>query len=111
MSAAILGLLAKGKTHQGALFGYARDDRPWGGPLPPAVIYVYTDGRKNHSPVPQLSTFTGVLQVDGWRGFKALASRRDAGAITLAFCWSHARRGFFQVDTKDYESWTQNLND
>ena len=24
---------------------------------------------------------------------------------------SNYRRGFFQVDTKDYESWTQNLND
>ena len=96
-----LPVMAKGKTqnkvHRGALFGYARDDSPWNGPLPPAVVYVYTDGRKHKSPLPQLSGFSGVLQVDGWRGFKALAGSRDPGAIILAFCWSHARRGFFEV--------------
>jgi transposase len=92
-----LPVLAKGKTHKGALFGYARDDRPWNGPLPPAVVYVYTDGRKNDSPLPQLGNFSGVLQVDGWRGFKALASSRKADEIILAFCWSHGRRGFYEV--------------
>ena len=92
-----LPVMAKGKTHKGALFGYARDDSPWDGPLPPAVVYVYTDGRKHSSPLPQLAGFTGVLQVDGWRGFKALAGKRDPGTVTLAFCWSHARRGFFEV--------------
>ncbi len=92
-----LPVMAKGKTLKGALFGYARDDSPWNGPLPPAVVYVYTDGRKHKSPLPQLAGFSGVLQVDGWRGFKALAGSRDPGAIILAFCWSHARRGFFEV--------------
>ena len=42
-----LPVMAKGKTHKGALFGYARDDSPWDGPLSPAVVYVYTDGRKH----------------------------------------------------------------
>lgn len=92
-----LPVLAKGKTFKGALFGYVRDDRPWNGPLPPAAVYVYTDGRKHESPLPQLGTFTGVLQVDGWRGFKALAAGRELGAIILAFCWSHARREFYDV--------------
>ena len=81
-----LPVMAKGKTLKGALFGYARDDSPWDGPLPPAVVYVYTDGRKHSSPLPQLAGFSGVLQVDGWRGFKALAASRDPGAIILAFC-------------------------
>ena len=92
-----LPVMAKGKTLKGALFGYARDDSPWNGPLPPAVVYVYTDGRKHSSPLPQLAGFYGVLQVDGWRGFKALTASRDPGAIILAFCWNHARRGFFEV--------------
>lgn len=92
-----LPVLAKGQTHKGALFGYARDHSGWDGPLPPAVVYVYTDGRKHASPLPQLGGFTGVLQVDGWRGFKALAGSRDPGVITLAFCWSHGRRGFYEV--------------
>jgi len=34
-----LPVMAKGKTHKGALFGYARDDSPWDGPLSPAVVY------------------------------------------------------------------------
>ena len=92
-----LPVLAKGKTHKGALFGYVRDDSPWGGPLPPVAVWVYTDGRKHASPLPQLGTFTGVLQVDGWKGFKDLAASTPNQAIILAFCWSHARREFYEV--------------
>ncbi len=92
-----LPVMAKGKTHKGALFGYVRDDSPWGGPLPPVAVWVYTDGRKHASPLPQLGTFIGVLQVDGWKGFKDLAASNPNLAIILAFCWSHARRGFYEV--------------
>jgi len=92
-----LPVLAKGKTHKGALFGYVRDDRPWNGPLPPVAVWVYTDGRKHASPLPQLGNFSGVLQVDGWKGFKDLAASTPNKAITLAFCWSHARREFYEV--------------
>lgn len=92
-----LPVMAKGKTHKGALFGYVRDDSPWDGPLPPVAVWVYTDGRKHASPLPQLSGFKGVLQVDGWKGFKNLAASNPNGAIILAFCWSHARREFYEV--------------
>ena len=92
-----LPVMAKGKTHKGALFGYVRDDSPWDGPLPPVAVWVYTDGRKHASPLPQLGTFSGVLQVDGWKGFKDLAASNPNGAIILAFCWSHARREFYEV--------------
>lgn len=34
-----------GKTKSGFLWGYAVDDRPWVGPSPPLVVYVYADGR------------------------------------------------------------------
>ena len=32
-------LLAKGKTVQARLWTYVRDDRPFGGPAPPAAVY------------------------------------------------------------------------
>jgi hypothetical protein len=43
-----------------------------------------------------------VLQVDGYDGFKRLALDRADSSVTLAFCWAHMRRGFydFWVSTK-----------
>jgi transposase len=86
-----------GKTRTGSLWGFARDDRPWAGELPPAVAYVYSEDRTYDRPKPQLAGFAGVLQVDGWGGFKRLTGGKDAGVLTLAFCWSHARRGFHEI--------------
>ena len=68
---------------------YARDDRPWGGPEPPGVAFVYSGNRATSSPALHLAGFRGVLQVDGYGVYKALA--KD-GAVDLAFCWAHARR-------------------
>src|SRR4051812_20917105 len=34
----------------------------------------------------------GILKVDGYVGYRALAER---GNIELAFCWSHVRRRFY----------------
>lgn len=39
-----------------------------------------------------LTGFKGVLQVDGYAGYRALAQRGD---VSLAFCWSHVRRRFY----------------
>jgi hypothetical protein len=73
---------------------YARDDRPWGGPEPPAVAYVYAPDRKAERPSAHLAGFRGVLQVDGYAGYRALA---EAGQVQLAFCWSHVRRRFYEI--------------
>ena len=40
--------------------------------------------------------FNGVLQVDGYDGFKRLAGDRVDQSVRLAFCWAHMRRAFFQ---------------
>jgi len=32
-------VLAKGKTTTGRLWTYVRDDRPFGGPAPPAAVF------------------------------------------------------------------------
>lgn len=84
----------RGRTKTGQLWAYARDDRPWGGADPPAVAYVYAPDRKAERPVEHLAGFTGVLQVDGYGGYAALARRRD---VQLAFCWAHVRRRFYEL--------------
>jgi transposase len=84
----------RGRTKTGQLWAYARDDRPWGGTAPPAVAYVYAPDRKSDRPVQHLKGFTGVLQVDGYAGYGALAA---TGAVQLAFCWAHWRRKFYEI--------------
>jgi transposase len=88
----------RGRTKTGRLWSYARDDRPWQGPLPPAVAYVYSENRQGAHPQSHLAAFAGVLQVDGYAGFNALAGegkQRKEGVVQFAFCWAHARRKFF----------------
>ncbi|MCP1758605.1 MULTISPECIES: IS66 family transposase [Bradyrhizobium] len=77
-------------------WAHAMDDRPWGGPSPPAVAYVFANGRGTEEIAGQLTGFSGILQVDGYAAYKALA-RHHGGAIQLAFCLAHARRKFVEV--------------
>ena len=84
----------RGRTKTGQLWAYARDDRSWGGSDPPAVAYVYAPNRKAGQPIAHLAGFTGVLQVDGYAGYRALTEQR---AVQLAFCWSHVRRRFYEL--------------
>jgi transposase len=84
----------RGRTKTGQLFAYARDDRPFGGPDPPGVAYVYAPDRKSARPIEHLAGFSGVLQVDGYGGYRALAEK---GAVSLAFCWAHVRRPFYEL--------------
>jgi transposase len=86
----------RGRTKTGYLWCYAVDDRPWRGPTHPAVAYIYAEDRKNARPAEHLAHFKGVLQVDGYGGFKRLAGDRTDATIRLAFCWAHMRRDFFQ---------------
>src|SRR6202035_5705932 len=42
--------------------------------------------------------YRGILQCDGYAAYKKLAGSRTAQpSITLAFCWSHVRRGFYDL--------------
>ena len=87
----------RGRTRQARLWTYVRDDRPFGGSDPPAVLYRYSPDRKGEHPRAHLATFQGILQADGYTGFKALYAD---GRITEASCWAHARRGFFEAYEK-----------
>ena len=77
----------RGRTKTGQLWAYARDDRPWGGADPPAVAYVYAPDRKAEQPIAHLAGFKGVLQVDGYAGYRALAREgRRAARLLLVAC-------------------------
>jgi transposase len=84
----------RGQTKTGQLFAYARDDRTWGGLGPPGVAYLYAPDRKAEHPIRHLAGFNGMLQVDGYAGYKVLAARN---AVSLAFCWAHVRRRFYEL--------------
>jgi hypothetical protein len=85
----------RGRTKTGQLWAYARDDRPWGGDDPPMVAYVYAADRKGERAEAHLGDFAGILQVDGYGGYAALARRRQQ--ISLAFCWAHVRRKLYEL--------------
>ena len=85
----------RGRTKTGQLWAYACDDRPWSGDDPPMVAYVYAADRKSERAETHLGDFVGILQVDGYGGYAALARRRNQ--IHLAFCWAHVRRKFYEL--------------
>ena len=73
------------KTKTGYLWAIARDDRAWEGTDPPAVAYLYAPGRGAEHAVAQLAGFNGVLQVDGYAAYNALADPgRIGGPVSLA---------------------------
>jgi transposase len=84
----------RGRTKTGQLWTYARDDRPWGGADPPIAVYVYAQNRKSEQPLAHLAGFAGVVQVDGYAGYRALAQKNS---VSLAFCWAHVRRRFYEL--------------
>lgn len=84
----------RGRTKTGRLWVYAREQRGWDGPEPPAAIYMFAPDRKAERPASHLQHFKGVLHVDGYAGFEQLAGR---GNVVLAACWAHTRRKFYDV--------------
>lgn len=82
------------------LWAQAVDDRPWNGPAPPAVAYIFAESRSAREIEGQLSSFAGVLQVDGYQAYKTMVKRRgksNVAPMRLAFCLAHARRKFVDV--------------
>jgi hypothetical protein len=88
----------RGRTKTGYLWVIARDDRPWQGGAPPAVVYSYAPGRGAGHAVALLKDFTGVLQTDGYTAYRSLADpKRNSRPVSLAYCWAHCRRRFFEL--------------
>ncbi|MFG1275168.1 IS66 family transposase [Xanthobacter flavus] len=84
----------RGRTKTGRLWVYAREQRGWSGPEPPAAVYLFAPDRRAERPAAHLQHFSGVLHVDGYAGFEPLARKGD---VMLAACWAHARRKFYDV--------------
>lgn len=92
----------RGRTKTGYFWAIAGDDRPWQGPEPPGVAYTYAPGRGAVHALKLLDNYTGIVQCDGYAAYKTLT---DPGrktncveTITLAFCWSHLRRRFVEIE-------------
>jgi transposase len=89
-------VLAKGKTDIARCWTYVRDDRPFGGPAPPASVFYYSRDRRGEHPRQHLHGWSGVLQADAYGGYGQLyAAARQPQPILEAACWAHARRKFF----------------
>ena len=91
-------ILAKGKCTTGRIWTYVRDDRPFAGPAPPAAVYYASGDRRGEHPQKHLAAFAGILQADCYNGFEPLFDpQKKVLPITPAFCFAHARRGFFEL--------------
>ncbi len=97
-----------GKTKTGRQWVYLRDERPHAGLAPPAVLYRYTPDRKGEHCRAELEHFRGYLHADGYAGFGKLYEIAGQPGVDPALlagparmvevaCWSHVRRGFFDV--------------
>lgn len=88
----------RGKVRLDQFWAHGIDDRPWNGPAPPGVCYIYARSRRGREIDEQLRSYQGVLQVDGYTAYKHLANPgREAGPIQLAFCLAHLRRHFVNL--------------
>ncbi|WP_158742409.1 IS66 family transposase [Acidisphaera sp. L21] len=91
-------VLAKGKTDTGRCWVYVRDDKPFGGPSPPAAMFYYSRDRKGEHPQIHLAKYAGLFQADAFDGYRKLyLPDRSPGPILEAGCWVHARRPFFAM--------------
>jgi transposase len=87
----------RGCTKKGYFWAIARDDRAWAGSDPPAVAYSYAPGRGAVHGLKLLEDYHGIVQCDGYGAYKTIADKRRSDAITLAFCWAHLRRAFYDI--------------
>ena len=91
-------LLARGGTKTARLWTYVRDDRPFGGNAPPAVVFRFSGDRGGEHSTGHLTGWQGILQADAYAGYNQLYDpKRVPGPVASALCWAHARRKFFEL--------------
>lgn len=83
-----------GKTHKGALWTYAVDDRNSGSQEPPLIWFRATQGRAGENVMTELGDFTGILQADAFTGYNRLYR---GAKVREAACLAHLRRKIFDV--------------
>ena len=91
-------VLALGKCDVARCWVYVKDDKPFGGPDPPAAMFYYSRDRSGEHPQAHLAGYAGILQADAFGGYgKLYEAGRTPGPIKEAACWVHARRPFFAM--------------
>jgi len=92
----------RGTTKTGYLWAVLRDDRGWGGPAPPGVVFHYHPGRGSQYASDILAGFEGTIQVDAYGAYTHLSkSNRPGGKpLKLAYCWAHGRRKLIEARPK-----------
>ena len=87
-----------GKTKTGYMWAMVCDDRAHGSTDPPAIVYSYMPGRGGMWAKQLLGDYHGILQVDGYEAYGQFGRPdREGQSATLAYCWAHVRRGFFDA--------------
>jgi len=74
-----------GSNHQAYLWQYGH---PGGG-----VVFEFRMGRGREGPKQFLRDYAGILQTDGYIAYEGVG----ASGLVHAACWSHVRRGFYDV--------------
>ncbi|WP_456766056.1 hypothetical protein [Bradyrhizobium sp. USDA 3650] len=76
-------------------WAHAMDDRPWGGPAPRAVAYVFADGRATEEIGGQLAGFPAFCRwtVMGPQGARPRSWWRDPAHFLSRSCPTQIRRG------------------
>jgi transposase len=73
----------------------------WGLTRPDAVIYEIRGSRSGATAESVLNGFDGIVLCDGYGAYRTLTTARGDRAgptVTLAHCWSHARRYFVDAE-------------
>jgi hypothetical protein len=77
----------RGRTKTGRLWVYAREQRPWNGPEPPAAVYLFAPDRKAERPVAHLQRVQKGVDEGGCAGLEGVLgkwryrARRLLGAL------------------------------
>ena len=92
----------RGTTKTGYLWAVLRDDRGWGGPAPPGVVFHYHPGRGGQYASDILAGFEGTIQVDAYGAYTHLSQPTRPGGkpLKLAYCWAHGRRKLIEARPK-----------
>ena len=98
-------ILKPGKGQTGTAYMYAvhRDDRSFGGNLPPATVYASRTSRAMYHIHDLLADRSLIVHHDGYSGYGQFGTAGSvvAGILSVG-CWTHARRNFI----KYYETTT-----
>jgi hypothetical protein len=71
-----------------------RDERLWGGSVPPASWHRFSPDRKGQHPKDHLANYQGWMHADGYAGFEDLYR---SGSMHEVACMAHVRRKFVDI--------------